>query len=307
MGKNLLKTGKFLSILIFTLCITILSACQQGNRQENTDFDPPFKQGGTRLFYEGTGKLNPNSTIEHIGINETYHGKVTVTNYYPFENDYNLFVFVNYKLVKILSDRESTNTLSIGRLKTGETISKDFEIKGLKEGEHDLLILLVRKQNKPLSKKEFISSTNYLQRYQIIVGSNVSKEHNIKFQPINNIQEEIDFDLPYLTLGSEEQYKNALSYHNTDKDIIKTNLFFNNLKSNMRYSIVVLDNDQQVNKEPLFISIKKKGRVKVELPIKLQKNTNTHNLIVLLIPEPFTKQDDPSENVQGLNKITVTK
>lgn len=106
-------------------------------------------------------------------------------------------------------------------------------------------------------------------------------------------------------MGSKEGYENLLSYQEVNGEEIKTNLTFNNHKNNMKYSIIILDNDKQINEESLFILAEKRGMVKLELPIKLRKNINVHNLIVLLIPEPFSEPDHPLDNVKALNKITL--
>ncbi|WP_175989280.1 hypothetical protein [Bacillus sp. Marseille-Q1617] len=150
MDKNILiKYNKKIFIIAIFMVSMLLISCNSQTNSTISSFDPPFEKGGTRFFYEGEGKVSPTSTIEKINGSQPYKAKVTVANYYPFENEYNLFVFIDYNLVDIFHRNKLTPSLDIGKLSSGETSVNQFSIKNIEEGKHELLVLLVRKKNTP--------------------------------------------------------------------------------------------------------------------------------------------------------------
>ena len=274
--------------------------------KNNNNFDPPFKENEGFRFHYIFDQKDKTSLIHRIEEGETYKASVDITNNFSFENSFRLFIFVDNKLTPVLNNDKNVNFIDFTSLQPYESKTEYFSLDNLSDGKHELVALLVRKPEKYLLKEEYINFVNFTKEFTIIKGkksngSSAKKTRTIEIEDSNSLGPK----LTYLTRqDARKDPKNAITIINSDKRVFKSTLNFWNELPDTVYSIIAMDNNDQIKLEDSQYNVKNTGAASLNLDLPLKSSIKNHNIIILLIKNT-NNQNTNVEIAMSTNKITI--
>jgi len=308
-----MKYSFFLKLPLFLIVSILLVSCNKEtntntNADNNHGFDPIFEQGGIATYYDKIG-LKETPILQKINHNEDYIVDFEIENLFTFDNKFKVFFFVNYKQTKIIINGKEHDFIDYGVIKSNESKGLQIDIPNLSEGRNEILVLTVRNPDKTLKKKEFVMGDfiHFTKRF-IVVSGNEKQENNQKIthklRAIKDTNNPIKF--PYLTSDIDPTEITLESSTNPFKGKIN---FINNEKGS-EYALIVLKNNKQISLDNSFFKVESTGRV--EIPIDLNLDNKANNIIITVVPNPFTKPNIGEQELNDLttesaNKITMFK
>jgi hypothetical protein len=302
---------KIINIIFHLLLIILLASCS--NIQE--------KETKTSFAKNDTVKANPNvggfafnynlenyqttGVVHNISENEIYKANIELINHFKIENSFKVYFFLNNELIHVVYNKKDVPYLNYKSLMPGESLTKSFQIPNIKKGKNCLVMLLVRNPDQGLKKEEFLEFVNFTKRYTIISGN--SNENNMITKepiPIKNaslLGTKVTYLVPF---GQKNTPENALTYKKIETKDLSVLLNFWNDSPNKLYSIILLDNDEQIPIKDSLYKIEKEGSSSIKFRFKLN-NAKKHNLVVLIVLSPEETPDIPSNGALTTNKITI--
>lgn len=310
-------------LLVFPFIIIFLVSCSNSpitttnnyeiaNKQtkeiniNNNNFDPPFKENEGFRFHYIFNQKDKTSLIHRIEEGETYKASIEITNNFSFENSFRLFIFVDDKLTKVLNNDKNVNFIDFTSLQPSKSKTEYFSLDNLHEGKHELVALLVRKPEKHLLKEEYINFVNFTKEFTIIKGKESIDTFTKKTRTIEI--EDTNYSGPELTYLTKQNAikdpKNTITLINSDQNVFKSTLNFWNELPDTVYSIIAMDNNEQINLENNEYNVKNTGAASLNLNLPLISSIKKHNIIILLIKKT-NNQNNNVEIAMSTNKITI--
>ena len=303
----------FKNIHILILCfLIILTGCtNSGVKETNTNTTskkpiiPPNSEGF--VFKYNLENYETSEVNHYISNNESYKASIEIINYFSRITSFRVYFFLNSELIGVKHNNKVVKFLNYNSIKPEESLKKGFEIPNLKKGINDFVVVYVRNPDQTLDKEDYKEFINFGKKFTIISGDNFEKNLNIdKALSILNNPSTPNTQLTYLTFaGQKIEPQNALTYKKVNEKDLTLSLNFWNDSPNKYYSILLLDNDEQIPLENNLYVVKEKGNASLELNLKLN-NEKVHNLVAVIVGEsPEKTSDFQMETVLTTNKITI--
>ncbi|MBH0167170.1 hypothetical protein IHV12_19785 [Fictibacillus sp. 7GRE50] len=299
MQKMFLKT--------FIICLILLSGCdekrlnfsEKANNKIENNLKASAETVSMGIEIDDESKLNEDRKSFLI-TNKKFSPNIKITNEFPHKNTYSIMFLLNYKQIPMSHNNDE-------KLVIKETIdarsAKEINIKVpvIETGTHEFLVLVVRESERHLSKKQYIPSEMvnlYLRGTLIVNGSNTLPNLNL-------VEKEVDStnSMPEGTVFiTEPQNVDPLSFVELDYGNAKLNLNYYNDKPKDIYVGVFQDN-KQIDINNSFLKLSESGTL--QLPFNINLDTINHELMGIIVENPFAATGSEQGDVIFTNKITI--
>lgn len=270
--------------LLFCILIIFLNGCTK--LEVKTNSKEPINVSTSINFNDETFDTNKGEFIIQTG---TFSPEITLSNQFPHDNQYRLFVFVDYKLIPVIYKGDSVDFID---LKIGENSKQKiyFSLPDLSIGSHDLLVLSVRNPSILVEKNHVVSPEEYLlaHRARIVVKNNLPS-NTISFKTIDTNTQELKMPLILSNTSNTRIEDIASLIDRSENSKIWMHL---NGKLSTNYALIALLDNEQVTLKHSFISTANPGTISMEIDITELENHIKGNFILIAIGNPFTVYEE---------------
>jgi len=247
--------------------------------------------------------INDNQLIHKIKSNNDYSPEIIIKNNYDSSFKFRIFFLVDYKQISVMFKDKPVKTLDLQVSSRG---TEKFEVKlpELQNGLHDFLVILVRDPDNTLEEEKFVPSAQvYMsRRIALIVDDKMDKPKHTVFPVAAKEIEQPSAD-PYITTEPFNPVKDAITL--LPKKTKDLHLNIKNGKENSTYAILSFLGKEQISFSKPFVSVSSVGQF--SLPFELNNNNQSiQNLIITVVEDPYTLNEDVMHNVYFSNIISTS-
>ncbi|GGJ16096.1 hypothetical protein [Paenibacillus hunanensis] len=311
----MIKTSWLLVVLLSILFLT--SCSQKENYQaepiklQTTDFKHTIASTADRdnlpMATQGSGTTvgiyNVNGKIEetrqyHIKNGAAFKKFISLGNLISADRIYKMIVLVDYKQTKFGVDGNHASIDYTFQMKAGQTLEIPIELKGLKPGMHDVLVVMVKNPDNKSLDEDYRKKTdlNHLitERFNVIVGDSTKPSADVNYTNTGMKEEQ---NLGGVFLSKENDFKRWLSEDVKSGELMD---FFvhvgnSNEKDNQTYALVLLSDWKQIdildNKDVLYYKLGKNDSYVLPVKYQVPAQAGIKDLTALLIQSPNQKLD----------------
>jgi len=295
-----------LLILIFSILFTgcnVQTNTQnksESNSKEVKSSETTTIAGTTLGLFDDKTSLNKLNSIFKIESKNSFSPQIDIHNRDTKENIFRLFFILDYEQSNVQYDNQHMNYIDI-LLKPNEKKELKIKLNNLSTGLHDFIIFCIRRPDDLLSKPKFFppGHFNIVKRSTLIVG-----EQNNKYIDYKNLNvEPTDKEIPLFV--SEQPRNTVKGEFVTLINKENTPLWINfSTKPENKYAVLTFVGKELEKTD--FYKSENQGVTNIPLNLKMEGD---NNLLIAVVENPFTIQDEKSSripwSVQTTNRISI--
>jgi hypothetical protein len=248
-------------------------------------------------------KLDKNRKAFILNKDKNFSPSIKITNDFPHKNTYSVLFLLNYRQIPV-HYQNAENLVIKETVKARSTKEINIKTPVLETGTHEFLILVVRESDRHLSKKQYIPSEMinlYLRGTLIVNGGKTLPKINLKEQEVNT-STTIPKGTVYIT---DKNNINPISFGKLNSEN-RLQFNYNNEEPNKTVYVGIFQDNKQIDMKNSFLKLKDPGTFKFPFSLKLS-NYTTHELMGIVVENPYQSTDSKQGNVFFTNKISITK
>ncbi|MFT8322386.1 MAG: hypothetical protein ABF649_15940 [Bacillus sp. (in: firmicutes)] len=303
--------------IIFLIFIILLTGCSNNDSVYKSNLhyknsktliknDDPKAPIGMELGFFDESSIDEDQVIHKVDKNEIYSPKISVGNYFQETFKFGLFFLIDYKQIPVITD-EKVSFIDV-KLKPDEKRDIDVELpkSDLKQGLHDLIVILVRDPENTLNKNQFVSEDQvYLSRRVALIVEN-GQTSPVNYKAVSSQESKDIISSPIITKKINGKPRDYLSFISSKDNVF---LNFGSNKNDKRFAIIGIINSKQIKLELPYLLAKTKGNMSLPISFYEYKKELPANALIAIIDDPFTldKNNLIQQKIQFTNLITLKK
>lgn len=286
---------------IILLVIVVLVGCSSKNEKANSSSLDVVSMG---LGMTDETSLNEKQFTYILRSNQDFTPAIEIVNDFPHKNTYKMYVLLDSKKIDFIYNQTKMKDIDVD-LNAGERRKFNIKIPKVQDGIHDLVVFLVRNENKSLTKPEYVPPEEkyVVRRSKLIVNSEKPYVDSYKNTNYQLTSTKVTDDLIIVSKEKTGDLRKALSIVNR-KDLNTLWVNVPVVNSNQKFSWFVFINGKQIETKGNYIEPISKGVISFPLNLHDLDIDSPSTLVLGIIDNP-TENIETSEGESNLGKVPL--